>query len=137
MRIQVAPLLLLALIPAQAEARSGPMDTFDHADANGDGRITLAEFKAARDREFSRFDRNGDGVVSQADIGMIAQFRPDIAQRFNAFIARADANHDGRVTRSEFSSAPAPIFERADTNHDGAVDRAELAALREAMNEKR
>ena len=36
-------------------------------DADGDGRVSEAEFLAATDRLFAALDRNADGAVSQAD----------------------------------------------------------------------
>lgn len=106
------------------------MEVFDRADANHDDLITLAEFKAARARQFDRFDRNGDGSISQADVGRIALFRPEIGQRLDMLIQAADANNDRRVTKAEFAASPAPLFERADVNRDDVVDKTELEALR-------
>ena len=100
------------------------------ADVNRDGKITRAEFAASRSANFARFDRNADGVVSLADLGRIARFRPQAADALQGFIAAADINHDGRVTRAEFAMAPTPVFDRADTNHDGVIDLAETATLR-------
>lgn len=51
----------------------------------------------------------------------------------DAFIARMmafDANHDGKLTRSEITDERLlELFDRADSNHDGIVTRAELKAL--------
>lgn len=133
-------LLLAAILvstPATAFAQPAQTEVFERADANRDGLITLAEFKASRTQQFDRFDRNGDGSISQADVGRIAQFRPEIGQRLNMLIQTADANQDRRVTKAEFAAAPAPIFERADTNRDGVVSKSELEVLRQALNKER
>lgn len=122
----IASLLMVAAAPAAAQ-------DITRADANHDGRITRAEFLAARNASFAQFDRNGDGVISQADIGRFARFRPDLAARFTDLIANADANHDGQVTRDELAVAPAPVFDRADANHDGVIEPNEIAVLRAAM----
>jgi Ca2+-binding EF-hand superfamily protein len=45
--------------------RHGP--DFSKLDTDGDGNATSAEFEAAADRLFTRFDRNGDGVLSPDD----------------------------------------------------------------------
>ena len=45
--------------------RHGP--DFSKLDTDGDGNATRAEFEAAADRLFTRFDRNGDGVLSPDD----------------------------------------------------------------------
>ena len=100
------------------------------ADLNHDGKITRAEFTASRLANFARFDRNADGVVSQADLGRIARFRPQAGATLQQFIAAADIDHDGQVTRDELARAPTPVFDRADANRDSVVDGAETAALR-------
>lgn len=120
-----------------AAAQMNPMDVFEHADANGDGLISLEEFKASRAQQFGRMDRNGDGVVAKSDFGRILQMRPQIGERLDAMITAADANRDGRVTRAEFLAAPTPMFGRADVNRDGVVDKAELAQAREAVRQQR
>ena len=40
---------------------------------------------------------------------------------------RADADHDGRLSRDEFRADAVAFFARLDTNHDGIIDGAELA----------
>lgn len=110
---------------------------FEKADANQDGIITRAEFAAARTARFDTMDRNHDDAISKADFACLAKFRPQAVDRLEAMIAQADANRDGRLTRAEMASAPAPIFERADSNNDGAIDSAELAAARTAMAQMR
>ena len=122
-----------APVAAQMFGGRDPMDAFENADANGDGVVTKAEFLAARNARFDKMDRNGDGVVSRDDFGMILKFRPQAGQKLDAFIAQADANHDGKVTRAELAAAPAPIFDLADANHDGKVDKTEMAAARDRV----
>jgi len=126
------PFWIMASAAAVAAACATPAAAQDisRADTNHDGKITRAEFIAARSANFDKLDRNGDGVVSQADIGMIARFRPAISEKFNQMIAADDINHDGQVTPQELAVAPAPAFDRADTNHDGVIDASEMAALR-------
>lgn len=46
---------------------------------------------------------------------------------------RADANHDGVVTREEMLADVDRLFARLDTNHDGKIDQAEREAAHEAM----
>lgn len=123
-------LATLAAMPASAQ----DMTT---ADINHDGMITRAEFAAARLATFNRLDRNGDGVISQADIGRIARFRPSAGQALQRLIATADANHDGQVTRDEMGNAPMPVFDRADINHDGVIDRNEMAGFRATLAQLR
>jgi Ca2+-binding EF-hand superfamily protein len=128
MRKSLLVLAWLAATPALAQNVS--LDVFDTADTNHDGRITRAEFAAAREKQFDRMDRNHDGAVSKEDFGFLLALAPSREQRLDRFIAGADANNDKRVTREEFRASPMRLFDRADTNTDGVVDAAELAALR-------
>ena len=45
--------------------------------------------------------------------------------REGAMLDNADANHDGQVTRQEFTDARAALFARLDRNSDGVVDDAD------------
>jgi hypothetical protein len=120
--------LALWAMPAPAQALRDPAETLAQADSNHDGKITRAEFHAARQARFDSLDRNGDGVISRADFARIIAFRPQVGTRIDAFIAQADANHDGQVTRDELAHAPDTLFDQADANHDGVIDQSELAA---------
>lgn len=40
---------------------------FDKLDADGDGKVSLAEFEAKGNRKFIRMDNNDDGVLNMAD----------------------------------------------------------------------
>lgn len=133
-------LCLAVGLATSAHAQAGQervMQVFATADTNHDGVITQNEFEAARLQQFGRLDRNGDGVITTSDFGRLAQRRADLASRLDQMITEADANHDGKVTREEFASAPMPMFERLDANHDGVVDRQELAQARSAFQQAR
>ena len=124
---------LSAPAAAQMFGRGDPMDAFADADVNGDGIVTKAEFLAGRNARFDKMDRNGDGVVSRDDFGRILKFRPQAGQKLDAFIAQADSNHDGKVSRAELAAAPTPIFGLTDANRDGKVDKDEMAAARDRL----
>lgn len=44
-------------------------------------------------------------------------------------VARADANHDGMISRDEFLAARAARFDRMDRNHDGYLTDADARGL--------
>lgn len=48
-------------------------------------------------------------------------------------LMRADANHDGIVTREEVIASSDQMFDRLDTNRDGTVSPDEMAAARQTM----
>jgi len=48
-----------------------------------------------------------------------------------------DANKDGFITKDEFLSHPAAMFDRLDANHDGRISKDELAAMKAMHGEHR
>ena len=129
-----APLLASALAvlgmaglsaPAAAQQGQDPMEMLDQADRNGDGSITWAEVMASRESTFAQLDRNRDGFADSQDRPRIGGDRFDQAMRQ---FASADANRDGRISRSEFMNAPSPQFDAADTNKDRVLSPAEIRA---------
>ena len=100
-------------------------------DQNQDGQVTADEVAADR---FSRMDRNGDGVVTEADFedfeGRFGRKgRRGPGHRGMAKIAvAADADRDGKVTQAEWSTFVGGI----DADGDGLLTEEELTAHREA-----
>lgn len=79
----------------------------ERMDADGDGRVSLAEYQAWMSYAFDRMDRNGDGTLGADEL----------------------PGGKGRVvTRSEHLARVAATFNRQDTNRDGFLDARELAA---------
>lgn len=81
------PTLILLALPAAALAQQPPAQpapgqqasdrlaqAFKQMDANGDGAITLGEWKAAgrRERGFRRVDANGDGKITPQELQAVA-----------------------------------------------------------------
>ncbi len=114
---------------AHAQMGGRLADMFTGADTNHDGRISRAEFIAARNARFAELDRNRDGVISAADFPRLAAF-PAARAKIDALVTGADANHDGVVTRDELAGAPTTMFDMTDANHDRFVDQSELVAFR-------
>ncbi|MBU1378834.1 MAG: EF-hand domain-containing protein [Alphaproteobacteria bacterium] len=113
--------------PAAARDRPDPLEMLAKSDANGDGRVTRAEFIAARRDRFERMDRNDDGYVSDDDLPRLVRKRG--GDKVNRAIDALDANRDGRLSRAEFVDGPTRLFDFGDANRDGVIDRAELAQL--------
>lgn len=120
----------------QAEAQrsvQARMAAFAKADTQHQGKITLEQAKAAGMmvvvNNFNAFDANHDGFVDQKEmrngaIALASQKLNARAKRMMAFFEKADTNHDGKLTRAEFTAAfPkfAPAFAFFDENHDGFV----------------
>ena len=77
-KVATATLLLLSSCVVLAQGRDGAM--LESADADHDGKVTRQEFTDTRAALFARLDRNGDGVVDDADGGERAN-RPQAGQR--------------------------------------------------------
>jgi hypothetical protein len=120
------PVLSLFII-ASASAALDPASLFASADANGDGLVSKAEFIAARDARFDVLDTNHDGFLVRDEMAAAA---PGLRGRMMlpVMFPQFDSNGDGKVSRQEFSAAPAPGFDMADANGDGMVSPAEAKA---------
>jgi hypothetical protein len=119
---------------ASASRKPDPGQILQNADENGDGVVTRAEFADARNKMFSRLDRNGDGFLSKEDAphGLLAQ-RGGAGNGMAEMMTLFDKDGDGRISRDEFVNGPALSFDRADSNHDGTIDAGELKAFRAAI----
>lgn len=97
---------------------------FGRADANNDGNITREEFLAQPSQMFARLDANNDGVISQAE-------RPQRGEEREGHRhgPREDADGDRQISRDEFRTMGAAMFDRLDANDDGRVTREEAEAM--------
>jgi hypothetical protein len=90
-------------------------------DADKDGKISKAEFDAEGSTMFKRMDKNSDGKIAS----------DEMPQRHGGRFAghmfdRADADHDGKVTKAEFTAAGDQMFQKMDKNGDGAIEKDEV-----------
>jgi EF hand len=106
---------------------------FRDLDADGNGRITAAEWPYDRE-DFRRADHNGDGILTQREFlgetgndgDRAAGDNGNASSTADARFLDLDANRDDRVSRSEWRSDGA-TFDRLDENRDGYLTRAEMA----------
>ncbi|MEL6765780.1 MAG: calcium-binding protein [Pseudomonadota bacterium] len=128
-RLAVAMVFAVGALALAPVAKAGERGMFERADANGDGRVTLAEaaaFNAARD---ARVDRNADGRISLAEAEAAASARA--LEKARTAFARRDLDGDGFIEPAERAARDAQRFSRLDLDGDGAVTRREArAALR-------
>lgn len=125
---------------AQGEKASeaGRAAAFDKSDKNHDGKLTLDEAKAGMPRvatNFAALDTKKAGYLTKEQVvagaklaaqQVVGQMRQRNAQAF----AKADANHDGKLTQAEFAAAfpkLAASFAFYDENHDGSIEPSEFA----------
>jgi hypothetical protein len=111
----VAVGLTFGLFASQALAQG--MDLFPMADADKDGKITLAEYTTFHETGWGFF-ANGADKVKLADL-------PAYAKSAFAGIA-PDAN--GEVTKAAYMAVAPVQFKAADKNGDGYLDQAEFTA---------
>jgi Ca2+-binding EF-hand superfamily protein len=101
---------------------------FAKLDQNGDGKVTLAEASAAKDKHFAELDANKDGAVTleEARTGMQAHKQKRGEERF----AERDENKDGKLSRDEVPGMSPERFQKIDANRDGALTRDEFLAAK-------
>jgi hypothetical protein len=110
------------------------LQAFRDLDADGNGRITAAEWSYDRE-DFRRADHNRDGVLTRREFLGEADAERDGADADGGYASAADdqrfldldGNRDDRVSRGEWRGDRAS-FDRLDENRDGYLTRAEMAA---------
>lgn len=118
---------LFLILPAgaqdQPEQRPRLPQLIKQADKDGDGKVTFDELKAVKpeltQEQFSKLDRNKDGVLTKADIV------PNIL----ALVKKADKDGDGKVTFEELQAIRPKLteeqFAKLDRNGDGVISKAD------------
>lgn len=134
--ISLAAVILAVSAGAALAQPAGP-----RADANGDGKVSLAEFKTNRVSMMMRGDANKDGKLTKAEMEAgAARMREAAAARGREapgggrgpgmMFAMMDANRDGFLTRPEIEKMVERRFQRLDVNGDGSLSEAEMQAAR-------
>lgn len=109
-------------IITREEATAAADQRFDAIDANHDGKITPDEMMAYRETMTARRG-GGDNAAPPPPPGG-AKHAPGMGRR-------ADPDGDGVITRDEYRARALERFDRMDANHDGRIDRTEIANMRE------
>lgn len=141
------PILLAAAavvaFATAAQAQPGPGGGPPDFDADHDGKVTLAEFKAGQaerqNRMFARIDTNKDGKITKDELDAMAKRAEDAGRGPppgagpGGMMMRLDANHDGVLTKAELAADTDRRFKMADTNGDGWLSKGELIMMRQKM----
>lgn len=143
-----------AQLVAELDAR------FAKLDANGDGNISAAEQKAAREARFAerfkRMDLDGNGSITLAEMQAAHERRGDRGEAGAEHRGRhggrrhfggwggwgggrgnADANGDGLTSKAEFQTMALQHFDRSDADRNGVLTAAERQQARAAMKAER
>lgn len=102
--------LVGALLASTANAQvRGTADYLARMDTDRDGRVSLAEYQAWLGYAFERMDRDGDGVLSAAELpgGRGAPVRLDAhRQALAEAFARQDRDRSGFLDAKELAAPP-------------------------------
>ena len=104
-----ATLLSASAITAAQDYPQTPREYLRLMDANGDGRISEAEYVAYMSRSFLRMDTNGDGILESSELPgghgrpiSLREFQDNLRRQFH----RLDRNHDGYLSARELAQPP-------------------------------
>jgi EF-hand domain pair/EF hand len=78
--------------------------------------------------QFQKLDADKNGSLSLAEFKAAARVKPN--QSPQDLLAKFDSNKDGKISKAEYQSLPLSAFDRADTNKDGKVTPEEQAKAR-------
>lgn len=102
----------------------GPGPTLlERFDANGDGAVTQAEIDQVRAGRFSTSDTNGDSALTLDEYQ--ALWLDLMRERMVDSFQELDADGDGRITAAEYDRPFASMVNRLDRNGDGRIDAAD------------
>ena len=137
MKYVIAALLLALPVVAQEspDQKNAARKAIAERDADGDGRLTLAEFGGGS-ALFELLDGNGDGFLAADELPKPRRKNGNkkdnrkaspeqVRDQAMRMMKRLDKNGDGTLSADEVPEQ-AKILKRADRNKDGAVDLLEL-----------
>lgn len=150
-----APLLLAALVslgasfglaaePSQS-GKPGAQQVGGHAgaqfirgwDRDGDGKVSRAEYEAARKERFAETDKDGNSSLSEDEYANEYTVRLDqqVADERKASVEQTyvrfrslDKDRDGTVSRSEYDASGTRSFEHLDQDKDGRLTKQDAPA---------
>jgi EF-hand domain pair len=103
-------------------------------DANGDGKVSKAEWDDYQRRLFAMMDADESGALDSQEF-MHAQSKQIVsfatggfasALRTQEMLARLDTDHDGKVSREEFTAYQSKVFDMMDTGKKRYLDENEF-----------
>jgi hypothetical protein len=126
--IPIIAAALAATLASAADAQGMRPDPF------GDATVSHADAQAKASADFAKFDANHDGFLTSDELS--GDSGPGGGHFGAMMLRRSDTNGDGKVDKDEFVAAAMQRFDRADANHDGQLTKAERDAALEAMRQR-
>lgn len=109
--------------------RPAPSEIFDKLDTDQSGRISAEEAKGPMAKHFDRIDKDGDGMVSQAEMQEAGQkMRKKKKGQLGQKLKEMDTDGNGSISKDEASQRLAGQFDEIDFDGDGELTREELKA---------
>jgi Ca2+-binding EF-hand superfamily protein len=104
------------------EAVQRETDIFAIADRNGDGRLSLQEYKVRpRQATFRQIDQDGDGSLDPVEFHR-GDMKTASTKRAGRVFASMDRDRDGKLSFEEYRVRPRPAwFHRMDGDEDGRL----------------
>ena len=117
MKITIATsLLLVGLVAAYPGGHGKRVKDVRHADVNGDGQITLEEFQAMTQSQFEKMDANGDGVLSEEEMGRRRFHMRRMAKAGPHLLKAADNDGDGALSSDELDAFLTQVADESGEN---------------------
>lgn len=98
---------------------------FERIDADNSGDVSFEEFAAAMKTRMGKADADGDGKTTVAEIASeIERMRAE--RQAQRIVKRFDTNGDGALTMDEIEARQKKMFALLDRNDDGKIEKAEM-----------
>lgn len=100
------------------------MEMMERIDTNADGKITMPEITAHRDKLHAEFDKDGNNAISLSEFEGIwlSMMRPRMVDRFQMM----DDDGDGQITNAEVDKKMSRMMRWMDRDDDGAISLKEM-----------
>lgn len=110
------------------QARKPLLSGLADRDLDGDGRITLKEYLARRERQFAELDRNHDGIIAREEAK---------AEKGRILARRAELKAEKRAVAQRQAQRQAAREEKRQAGERRAARHEEIVAEREARGQRR
>ena len=110
--------------PGGGHRRGHLLDLIERFDADGDGGVSQAEIDVGRAKRLSDFDADGNGELSLEEYEQL--WLDAMRDRMVDAFQRHDDDGNGQVTAEEFQARLGRVVALRDRNDDGILDKQDL-----------